>query len=90
MTGEISLCGNVKPIGGVNAKIAAAIKAGAKKIIIPKENWQDSFESIVGAKIIAVTHINEVLEIALVKEESTNGTVTIDGSNTILSAKSLN
>jgi ATP-dependent Lon protease len=90
MTGEISLCGNVKPIGGVNAKISAAIKAGAKKIIIPKENWQDSFAAIEGAKIIAVSHINEVLDIALVKEEGINGVVTIDGSNTILSAKSLN
>jgi Lon-like ATP-dependent protease len=90
MTGEISLYGNVKPIGGVNAKIAAAVKAGAKKIIIPKENWQDSFAVIEDAKIIAVSHINEVLDIALVKEESINATVTIDGSGTILSAKSLN
>jgi Lon-like ATP-dependent protease len=90
MTGEISLYGKVKPIGGVNAKIAAAVKAGAKKIIIPKENWQDSFSTVEGAEIIAVTHINEVLELALVKEESANSSITIDGSNAVLSAKSAN
>jgi Lon-like ATP-dependent protease len=90
MTGEISLYGKVKPIGGVNAKIAAAVKAGAKKIIIPKENWQDSFSTVEGAEVIAVTHINEVLELALVKEESVNSSITIDGSNAVLSAKSAN
>ncbi|MCM8709780.1 ATP-dependent protease LonB [Clostridium sp. SYSU_GA19001] len=89
MTGEISLYGNVKPIGGVNAKISAAIKAGAKKIIIPKENWQDSFATINEGKVIAVSHINEVLYIALIKEEGTNNPVTIDGNNAVLSAQSL-
>lgn len=89
MTGEISLHGNVKPIGGVNAKIAAAVKAGAKKIIIPKENWQESFTSIEGAKIIAVSHINEVLEIALIKSEISSNSITIDGNSNILTAKSL-
>ncbi|MBL4935738.1 ATP-dependent protease LonB [Clostridium sp. YIM B02515] len=89
MTGEISLYGNVKPIGGVNAKISAAVKAGAKKIIIPKDNWQDSFANIEEAKVIPVNHIDEVLKEALLKEETNNGTVTIDTSSSILSAKSL-
>lgn len=89
MTGEISLYGNVKPIGGVNAKISAAIKAGAKKIIIPKENWQDSFANMEGVSIIPVSHINEVLDIALIKEEESSSSITIEGNNSILSAKSL-
>lgn len=90
MTGEISLYGNVKPIGGVNAKIAAAIKAGAKKIIIPNENWQDSFSNIKEAKIIPVSHIKEVLEISLIKEENEkNESIIIDSNNSILTAKSL-
>lgn len=89
MTGEISLYGNVKPIGGVNAKISAAVKAGAKKIIIPKDNWQDSFANIGEAKVIPVNHIDEVLKVALLKEETNNGTVTIDTSSSVLSAKSL-
>ncbi|ERI89413.1 ATP-dependent protease LonB [Clostridiales bacterium oral taxon 876 str. F0540] len=90
MTGEISLYGNVKPIGGVNAKISAAVKAGAKKIIIPKDNWQDSFANIEEARIIPVNHIDEVLKEALLIEETNNSTVTIDGSSSILSAKPLN
>ena len=37
MTGEISIHGDVKPIGGVNAKIAAAKKAGAQKLLFLKK-----------------------------------------------------
>ena len=40
MTGEISIHGRVKPIGGVLAKVEAAFQAGAKTVIIPAENWQ--------------------------------------------------
>lgn len=87
MTGEISLHGNVRPIGGVNAKISAAVKAGAKKIIIPKDNWQDSFSAFEGANIIAVSNIREVLDIALIKDESSSNPITIDGNNNILTAK---
>lgn len=87
MTGEISLHGNVRPIGGVNAKIAAAIKAGAKKIIIPKDNWQDSFAAFEGVNIIAVSNIREVLAIALIKDESSSNPITIDGNNNILTAE---
>lgn len=89
MTGEISLYGDVKPIGGVNAKISAAVKAGAKRIIVPKENWQDSFETIDGAKVIAVGHIDEVLDIALLKDTTDNISITIDNSSSVLSAKSI-
>lgn len=72
MTGEISIHGNVKPIGGVYAKVKAAKQAGAKKVIIPKENVQSILKEIQGIEIIPVSHLNEVFEIALVKE-STSG-----------------
>lgn len=68
MTGEISIHGEVKPIGGANAKITAAKKAGAKNVIIPKENWQETFNEIDGIKVIPVTSIEEVISLALVKE----------------------
>lgn len=68
MTGEISLLGEVKPIGGVNAKINAAQKAGATKVIIPIENWKDSFKDIAGIKVIAVKSLNEVIEEAILKD----------------------
>ena len=69
MTGEISIHGYVKPIGGVNAKIAAAKKAGANIIIIPRENWQETFKNEKMVKIIPVTHIKEVIRLAIISEE---------------------
>lgn len=69
MTGEISLQGFVKPIGGVTAKINAAKKAGAEIIIIPKENWSESFGRMEGVKIIPVEKIEEVLRLSIMKEK---------------------
>jgi Lon-like ATP-dependent protease len=67
MTGEISLRGAVMAVGGVPAKIAAAKEAGAKRVIIPKENWQELFTMETGLRIIPVEKIEEVIELALFK-----------------------
>ena len=79
MTGEISLLGAVNPIGGVNAKILAAKKAGATRVLIPEANWNESFSEYDGIAIIKVKHIKEVIDLCI-----------IDGINSkidILSAK---
>ncbi|MFS0822505.1 ATP-dependent protease LonB [Bacillus sp. 1P02SD] len=65
MTGEISIHGNVKPIGGVVPKIKAAKQAGAKKVIIPEENMQSILKEIEGIEIIPVTNLEEVFAIAI-------------------------
>ncbi|MCH1627622.1 ATP-dependent protease LonB [Fredinandcohnia quinoae] len=65
MTGEISIHGNVKPIGGVIPKIKAAKHAGAKKVIIPQENMQSILKEIEGIEIIPVTNLEEVFAIAI-------------------------
>lgn len=70
MTGEISIHGNVKPIGGVFPKIKAAKKAGAKTVIIPKENVQSILNEVEGIHIVPVTHLREVFDIALLKENA--------------------
>lgn len=86
MTGEISLLGEVKPIGGVNAKINAAQKAGATKVIIPIENWKDSFKDIAGIKVIAVKSLNEVIEEAILKDVIIEDMI-VNNNIDILSAK---
>lgn len=69
MTGEISIHGKVKPIGGVVAKVKAAKAAGVQKVIIPQENMQTILEEIKDITIVPVQSLNEVLEHALLKGE---------------------
>ena len=72
MTGEVTLRGKVLPIGGLKEKLLAALRGGIKTAIIPSENEKDLKEIpknvIEGIKIIPVTHVDEVLKIALTKE----------------------
>lgn len=69
MTGEITLRGEVLPIGGLKEKLLAALRGGIKYVIIPSENKRDLKEipKIVtqGLKIHPVKWIDEVFEIAL-------------------------
>ncbi len=71
MTGEVTLRGRVLEIGGLKEKVIAAHRAGLKTIIIPKENTKDledvPKEVLRDLKFIPVTHMDEVLDIALVK-----------------------
>ena len=74
MTGEITLLGNVLPIGGLNEKVVAAKRAGVKTVIIPKLNEKDLQElpdhirSAVEFKLVET--MDEVLEVALKPGES--------------------
>lgn len=69
MTGEITLRGEVLPIGGLKEKLLAAHRGGIKTVIIPKEN-ERNLEDIPknikqDLKVIAVKWIDEVIDIAL-------------------------
>jgi ATP-dependent Lon protease len=67
MTGEITLRGNVLPIGGLNEKLLAAQRSGIKTVIIPKENLKDLTEIQdkvkEGLKIIPVETIEEAAKL---------------------------
>ncbi|MFC7393727.1 ATP-dependent protease LonB [Scopulibacillus cellulosilyticus] len=69
LTGELSIHGAVKPIGGVVAKIKAAKEAGAKRVIIPEENRQSMLDDIKDIEIISVTHISQVLNNILIQQD---------------------
>ena len=73
MTGEITLQGNVLPIGGVKEKVLAAQRAGVKRVILPAPNKKDLIDipKIVRKEIefIFVETIHEVLAAALVKRK---------------------
>jgi ATP-dependent Lon protease len=71
MTGELSIHGGVKPVGGVVAKVAAAKQAGATRVLIPEENMQAIFREMNGIQVIAVRHIDEVLKQAFQEQEKT-------------------
>ncbi|MEG0371484.1 MAG: S16 family serine protease, partial [Clostridium sp.] len=65
MTGEISIRGFVKPVGGIISKIEAADKAGAKRVIIPRENYQEAFKDY-NIEVIPVDKIEEVIQYATI------------------------
>ncbi|UUL83215.1 endopeptidase La [Sphingomonas qomolangmaensis] len=71
MTGEVTLRGRVLPIGGLKEKLLAAMRGGITTVLIPAENEKDLVEipAVIrdGLKIIPVSHVDEVLRLALVE-----------------------
>ena len=71
MTGEVTLRGRVLAIGGLKEKLLAALRGGIKTVLIPEENRKDLAEIPAnvkdGLEIIPVSHVDEVLALALTK-----------------------
>ncbi|MFT6271425.1 MAG: ATP-dependent Lon protease [Dinoroseobacter sp.] len=72
MTGEVSLRGNAMQIGGLKEKLLAALRGGIKTVLIPADNEKDLPEIPdnvkAGMEIIPVSHVSEVLKLALVRD----------------------
>ncbi|MFA5536916.1 MAG: ATP-dependent protease LonB [Bacillota bacterium] len=66
MTGEVSIRGEVRPVGGIVAKVEAARQAGAKRVFIPKDNWQGVFAKLTDIKVVPVAYLEEVIQGSLV------------------------
>ena len=76
MTGSLSVRGHVLPIGGVTAKIEAAVDAGIKKVIIPEANLKDVFlesEYADKVEVIPVSNLKEVLDNILIDSSNKDG-----------------
>ncbi len=71
MTGEVTLRGRVLAIGGLKEKLLAALRGGIKTVLIPEENVKDLAELPAnikeGLEIVPVSHVDQVLERALVQ-----------------------
>ena len=82
MTGEVTLTGQVLPIGGLKEKLLAAHRAGIKEVLIPKENEKDLVDMpkkiIDDIKITTVEFADQVLKIALTKELKKTEWVEVD------------
>ncbi len=74
MTGEITLRGRVLPVGGLKEKVLAAHRVGITSVLMPKENEKNVEEIpqriLKAVKLIPVAHMDEVLERALVHDDS--------------------
>lgn len=68
VTGEVSLSGEVKPVGGVAEKAFGARQAGLKGLFIPEENQSDVDPKTAGVEVIPVRTVKEVLDRLLVKQ----------------------
>ena len=73
MTGEITLRGQVLPVGGVKEKVLAAHRAGLKSVILPKQNQKDledvPDEVCTSLKFVLAERVDDVFEAALVPDE---------------------
>ncbi|MDA8229512.1 MAG: Lon family ATP-dependent protease [Desulfitobacterium hafniense] len=66
LTGEISLHGRVKPVGGIYEKIFGAKQAGVKTVLIPLDNADDVPKGLRGIEVIPVASVEEAMEFVFV------------------------
>jgi ATP-dependent Lon protease len=75
MTGEVTLTGDVLPIGGLNEKLLAAKRYGITHIILPDQNKKDLSELppelLEGLKLEFVSHVDQVLNLAMIRSPKT-------------------
>lgn len=88
ITGEVSIRGKVMPVGGVVAKLEAAKAAGALKVIIPKDNFQEMFNNM-GIDVVPLDNIQEAIECALIKEQGPKTCLTTISDVGYLAAKGI-
>ncbi|HLX25446.1 MAG TPA: Lon family ATP-dependent protease [Candidatus Cybelea sp.] len=61
VTGELSIQGKVRAVGGIVEKLYAARQAGMRRVLLPKENFREVDASLTGLKIVPVANVDQVL-----------------------------
>lgn len=83
MTGEISITGKILPVGGVSTKIKAAVSAGVKKILIPEQNYIETYSEEF-SEVVPIGELGQALQAVFGSEWNEKNSVAIVGiSNNI-------
>jgi ATP-dependent Lon protease len=77
VTGEVSIQGLVKPVGGIPEKIYGARQSGMRKILIPKDNQKDIPADIDSIEIVTVETVTDALKQLIDKESNHNNKIVI-------------
>jgi Lon-like ATP-dependent protease len=68
LTGEVSVRGEVRPVGGVPSKVEAAKRAGLKRVLVPRENFMQRFHGE-GVEVVPLDTLEEALQLMFVEQE---------------------
>jgi len=71
VTGELSIQGKIRPVGGVIEKLYAARQAGMRTMVVPKENEREIDASLSGIKVVPVTSIEQAFRVMDLHKKST-------------------
>lgn len=88
-TGEISIFGNVLPVGGVKEKIEAAKNAGVEKVYIPKENDRNYLHKT-GTNVVSVANISEVTDAVFKNQTEEEKSAFFSNPDAVLTAEGIN
>jgi len=85
MTGELSIQGKVRPVGGIVEKLYAARQAGMRAILVPKENLREIDRTLAGIDVIPVASIEQAFKALALHKKSTRQALTMRRSMSVRS-----